>query len=195
MRTPLTLIKGPLDLILESNQLNEAKRNAQIIDRNANRLLVLVNQLLDVNKLESNQMHVNNSVGYFDEFVNDLVFPFKNLARQKKIKFKASCNFKKLSLSFDADKVEKIIYNLLSNAFKFTHKNGEVTLSIDTLKADKKNFCKIKIVLTDTGIGISKKHNPNIFNRFYQVDNSSTRKADGTANNLLNSFLVFLPIE
>lgn len=180
LRTPLTLIKGPIQNILKGENPEPTLKNAAIIDRNADRLLLLVNQLLDVNKLEAGKMQVRNRTGYIDEFLNEIISPFRSLAIQNEINFKENIGFEKLPLVFDADKIQKIIYNLLSNAFKFTDAGGEVSIHIEKKKSKKKESVALIFQVKDSGLGISEEQLPKIFDRFYQADSSSTRKAEGT---------------
>lgn len=180
LRTPLSLIVGPAGLIPKTDNKKEVNQHAQIIERNANRLLLLVNQLLDVNKLEAGKMPLKKSKGAFPEFVESILNAFQNKANQKQIQLDFINNIDELFANFDADKIEKILYNLLSNAFKFTPSNGQIICQLSQLKSKNSKKTNIQISLSDSGRGISEKDIPNIFDRFYQADNSYTREAEGT---------------
>ncbi len=180
LRTPLTLILGPAKQIIESSDLHFINNHAAIIERNANRLLRLVNQLLDINKLEAGKMDLNNSRGNLIAFIEFLVQSFQNVSIEKQIQFDFVNQIDDLLVSFDADKIEKIVFNLLSNAFKFTPNGGRILLELTDGKSNLDGFFNILIQVVDSGRGISKKELPFIFDPFYQADNSLQREAEGT---------------
>ena len=173
-RTPLTLIKGPVEQLLQTPGESLSQDDKVMINNNANRLLRLVNQLLDISKLDSKSMELNPVNGDILGFLRALGSAFSSYAEQQNIKYYIRIPEKELYTMFDQDRFEKIIYNLLSNAFKFTPENGTVSLSTYI----KNNFLTIEI--TDTGKGISSEHLPYIFERFFQSDNSTTREYEGT---------------
>lgn len=219
-RTPLTLILGPAEKMIEK-QSGENKSNLNLIHRNAHRLLQLINQLLDLSKLEQGEMRLQASPSDIIPFLKGLVLSFESLAQQKGIDLQfevadTSQDLKtdapshvKADTYFDPDKIEKIIMNILSNAFKFTKTGGEVrvTLLLLTeckLKSDRNikdqsyeiihPGCQVcsngagnersgicaQINITDSGVGIPSDQLPHVFDRFYQVDNSSRRAHGGT---------------
>jgi DNA-binding response OmpR family regulator/two-component sensor histidine kinase len=147
----------------------------QLVMRNANRLLELVNQLLDLSKLEAGKMQMQVSQGNILNFCNALASSFDSLAQQKQIKFE-----KKISLPhtawFDSDKLEKILTNLLANAFKFTPADGTVTLMLESKQGNE----KISISVTDTGRGIPKSEQEKVFTAFYQVKQTTDSHEVGT---------------
>ena len=174
-RTPLTLILGPANKIkTECNDENLTKQ-AGLIHRNANRLLELINQLLDLSKIETGQLKLSASKENLASFVRGLSMTFESIAEKKDIRFKVELQKEKIEAYFDKDKMEKILINVLFNAFKFTMEGGEITVSLTET-----NQNTVKILVHDTGIGISKKDLPKLFNRFYQVDSSHTREHEGT---------------
>ena len=173
-RTPLTLIKGPVEQILQTPGESLSQEEKLMIHKNANRLLRLVNQLLDLSKLDANSLSLNLINGDIFGFLRVVSSAFSSLAEQRNIKYDIQVPEKELYTMFDQDKLEKIIYNLLSNAFKFTPDNGKVSLSTYF----QKEFLTIEIA--DTGKGISSEHLPFIFDRFFQSDNSITREYEGT---------------
>jgi len=142
--------------------------------RNAGRLYGLVNQLLDLSKLEAGKMILEASEQNIMPLLKGYVLSFSSLAERKKITLNFNTIEENLNLYFDKDKVEKIINNLLSNAFKFTPEGGKIDFTVEKLIED------AEIRIADNGIGIEKERIDKIFNRFYQVDGSHTRESEGT---------------
>ena len=177
-RTPLTLIISPVEKLLRENRFDRPLLTT--VQRNADQLLRLINQLLDLSKLESNFMAVSLRQGHVTEFVGQVVEVFRRSAEQKGITLTCDLSeFPPQEHLFDADKWEKILTNLLSNALKFTGSGGQVILKgIPIWTNDSLNA--VQIELTDSGIGIVSEKVPHIFDRFYQADTSSTRTFEGT---------------
>jgi len=170
-RTPLTLIAGPID-DLERKYPDEAM--LPVVQRNTTRLLTLINQLLDLGKLDAREMRPDMREGDLAMFVEHLGSSFQSYAESLAIDFHFHQNRRHFITIFDADKIEKILTNLLSNAFKFTGRNGSVELQIAY-----EATC-VGIVLKDTGIGIVPEKLNRIFERFFQADNSVRRNYEGT---------------
>ena len=177
-RTPLTLIIGPLEQFISKRKSLKNNQELSMVIQNAKQLQLLINQLLDISKLESNKMLIETKRGDLISYTHELTKQFQPLTEEKEIAiiFRSSSN--KCMIHFDQDKWNKIIYNLLSNAVKFTAKGGLIQVNLEMYQKDNQSF--IHLLVQDTGIGIEKKNLPNIFNRFYQIDNSSTRTAEGT---------------
>jgi len=173
-RTPLTLIFGPAKDISEKTKEQDTKQSAGIIKRNAGRLYGLVNQLLDLSKLEAGKMTLETSEQNIIPLLKGLVFSFTSLAERKKITLKFNTIEQKLNVYIDKDKVEKIINNLLHNAFKFTPEGGNIDFTVE------KMINEAEIRISDDGIGIPKEKIDKIFDRFFQVDGSHTRESEGT---------------
>ncbi len=173
-RTPLTLIFGPAKDIIDGTKELKTKENAGIIKRNASRLYSLVNQLLDLSKLEAGKMKLEASEQNIMPLLKGLVLSFSSLAERKKITLNFNTIEENLNVYIDKDKVEKIISNLLSNAFKFTPEGGKIDFTVEKLIED------AEIRIADNGIGIAKERLDKIFDRFYQVDGSHTRESEGT---------------
>lgn len=173
-RTPLTLILGQVESVLSSNIETKEKGKLQVANRNARRLLTLINQLLDLSKLEAGSMELKAEQHNIISFLKSVFFSFESLAESKKINLKFESEFANIPLRYDADKMEKIICNLISNAFKFTSESGEIKLSVNII------LSSVEIKIKDTGVGINSDSLPHIFNRFYQVDGSSTREHEGS---------------
>ncbi|MEO6548072.1 MAG: two-component regulator propeller domain-containing protein [Ferruginibacter sp.] len=182
-RTPISLIMGPIDSLMhhENGENEQSFGHLNIIKRNARRLLNLVNQLLDFRKMEENEVRLNPTRGEFISFARDVTDSFKDLAERKKIKLVFENHIHSLNTSFDHDKMERILFNLLSNSFKFTLEGGRISVLIqkDLLQSDAK-ICWIKILVTDTGIGIPVENHQKIFENFYQALTSTEILNQGT---------------
>ncbi|HEX9656379.1 MAG TPA: two-component regulator propeller domain-containing protein [Bacteroidota bacterium] len=175
-RTPLTLILGPLDDLAESADSSKEKTILKTMKVNAGRLLHLINQLLDLTRLESGKVILKAVHGNFDEFVRGIVFSFSSLAERRSI----ALNFTtKLGATtdalFDSDMVEKITSNLLSNAFKFTPDSGSISVMITS--SEKSGFAAVSVA--NTGEGIPAEHLPHIFDRFYRVETQTASQGTG----------------
>ena len=170
LRTPLTLILGPLERLINNYDLdNRARHQLMVIQRNGERLLHLVNQLLDFRKLESGKMPLQVQESDVVEFVNSIILSFKELAMQNNIHFSVKSDTSSIIGFIDKDKVEIIIFNLLSNAFKFTPEKGTILLELNLLNSQNDQR-RISISVTDSGRGIEKDKLTNIFELFYQED-------------------------
>lgn len=178
-RTPLTLLLGPIEKRLSATHQDQDKAELSMMHRNASRLLTLVNQLLDLSRLEAGTLKLQCRYGSLNHFIHTISNQFSSMAASKKIDFAISAS-EDISLYFDHDKLEKIITNLLSNAYKFTPTEGSITLALDQYAPTKifpQGFAEI--VVWDTGKGIENEHLSKIFDRFYQADSSSTRGYEG----------------
>ncbi len=180
-RTPLTLIVGPTEQMLKEEKSNTKKKNHSLILRNSEKLLNLINQLLDISKLESGKMQLRAKKINVVHFIREITFMFESLADRKKVKLGFKFEHEELELYCDTDKIEKVIVNLLSNAFKFTEENGEVTVIISKVE-ESEDFLHgyAKIMVMDTGIGIPAENLKHIFDPFYQADASIKREYEGT---------------
>ncbi|MFK7906699.1 MAG: ATP-binding protein [Chitinophagales bacterium] len=181
-RTPLTLILGPLEQILNSKKSigkHELNNRLSLVIRNGRRLSSLVNQLLDLSKLESGKMSLQKKHGDVIAFIQLLVEAFQIFAEEQQIQLHFSTKTTELNGYFDPDKLEKILYNLLSNAFKFTPSNGTINIAVSQQSISTAQSL-LQIRLQDTGKGISSEQLPHIFDRFYQADNSPIRQAEGS---------------
>ena len=168
-KTPLTLIMGPVEELLErggDSRIN-VHENLSLIRKNAMRLLRLVNQLMDFRKIEDRKMLVKASELDVVHFIADIMTAFEKLAQKRKMDFQLVTEHRQLYAWFDPDMIDKVIFNLLSNAFKFTNDRGKiyVTISID----DEQKH--ITICIDDNGIGMSEEHIRHAFDRFYTGEN------------------------
>ena len=133
-RTPLTLISGPVEKILSNHSDEETIKQAEMIKENATRLLGLINQLLDLSKLEAGKMRLKASKSNIVTFIKGLTMSFESEAERKDITLKIKSAKDEIELYFDKEMMTKIMTNLLSNAFKFTGEGGQITVSITETK-------------------------------------------------------------
>ncbi|HMH23438.1 MAG TPA: two-component regulator propeller domain-containing protein [Puia sp.] len=167
-RTPLSLILTPMDKIIQDTE-NPARRNQfQLIHRNARRLLNMVNQLLDFRKLEEQELMLSLAKGDIEKFIRELSFSFVDMAEKKNIGFSFHSSIKDLFTLFDQDKLERIVFNLLSNAFKFTPQGGSIRVELNLLQGSEYKQDLLQLMIKDTGIGIEKDKQEKIFDRFFQ---------------------------
>lgn len=182
-RTPLTLILGPVEDLLRDKDAQKFTEPLQYIHRNSKRLLQLINQLLDLSKLDVGSYRVNTNRSDIIPFVKQIVHSFSSMAHRKNIllevevdpRLKHALGDGAPAFYFDEDIFEKILYNLLSNAFKFTSEGGNITVGISM--ADN-NLLALKV--EDSGMGIPADKLSFIFDRFYQADDSHKKQYEGT---------------
>ncbi|GAA4327122.1 two-component regulator propeller domain-containing protein [Mucilaginibacter gynuensis] len=170
-RTPLSLILAPVDKMLTQAGGADQKLQLNMIRKNARRLLNLVNQLLDFRKMEVAELKLNNKPGDIIRFIKEISLLFTDIAEEKGIGFIFDTEADSLKTNFDHDKIERILFNLLSNAFKFTPSGGHVSVLLNSVMAgneQQSQFLEIKVI--DTGIGIPKDKHKRIFERFFQND-------------------------
>ncbi len=184
-RTPLTLIKGPLEQLIEEATDQQRKRRMEMILVNVSRLLQLVNQILDLSKIESGSYSIKVSNGDVIGLLKGVTMAFASAADQKNINLSIEeCpyidyNGLKNCFYYDSDILEKIINNLLSNALKFTPNNGRVTVKYCIVNDNERGEC-LEIIVEDSGIGIAADKLPYIYDRFYQIDTSSKSENEGS---------------
>jgi signal transduction histidine kinase/DNA-binding response OmpR family regulator/ABC-type xylose transport system substrate-binding protein len=169
-RTPLTLILSPLQDLLNNEKIKLLGGiNLNHIHKNVYRLLRLVNQLITYRKIEYENVKIHAAPNNIVEFIKDILESFKFNAEQLNINLKFIASHQEILVWFDANMLDKVIFNLLSNAFKFTPRNGTISVSVES----KGEFIMIRV--QDNGIGMTKEESEHIFNHFYQVDTYSTK--------------------
>lgn len=184
-RTPLTLIKGPIEELINVTDDFHKLQTLNLMQSNTDKLLNLVNQLLDLSKLENGQYTLELARGDVIGFLHGCVMMFSSLAEHKNISLlfveDVSVNESQLqeNLYFDRDAMQKIMNNLLSNAIKFTPEGGKITVTI-SLYEWKFNEKAFEVTVADTGIGIQEDKLPFIYDRFYQVDSSTNHIYEGS---------------
>ncbi|MDT3401363.1 hybrid sensor histidine kinase/response regulator transcription factor [Mucilaginibacter terrae] len=169
-RTPLSLILAPVSKLIGQTSQADIRKQLLMIDRNAKRLLNLVNQLLDFRKMEEHELKLNAHQANIIKFIEEAAYSFSDIAENKNITLSFVTRVELLVTSFDQDKVERILFNLLSNAFKFTPEGGkvEVYLGFSESAMPGKQYLEIKVI--DNGIGIPPEKLERIFDRFFQND-------------------------
>ncbi|MFY9152064.1 MAG: substrate-binding domain-containing protein, partial [Prolixibacteraceae bacterium] len=191
-RTPLTLIKGPLENLMADREFSPAYQNQfKLMHRNTIRLLRLVNQLMDFRKLDNKKMGLHATENDLPAFVKEIEESFASLAASRNIELKTNCKETKLNVWFDVDKLDKVFFNLLSNAFKFTPDGGKITIRISTSEAVSGGLYsrEVRIEVSDTGKGIPEKDLDKIFDRFYQAGKSMSYLGTGLGLNLSKDFI------
>ena len=178
-RTPLTLILGPIETMQSETGDQKVKYNLEVMKKNANKLLKLINQLLDLSKLEAGKFKLKVAEEDIIPVVRGVAMAFHSLAELKEIDLQIRTGSDHLKVFVDREKFEIMLVNLLSNAFKFTPQNGTVKVLVDTNAADGRAN-SYTITVSDTGVGIPEKDIAQIFNRFYQSSNDEENGYDGT---------------
>lgn len=168
-RTPLTLIIGPLKSLIAGTYKGDPANQYRIMTRNAERLLRLINQILDLSKLESGSVKLKASKLDIVKFLKPVAHAFTSYAERQFIDYKCTFPEESVEIYFEPDKIEKVVINLLSNAFKFTPEFKKIEFEVrDTSTA-------IQIIVKDAGIGIPSDQLDFIFDRFYQIDNGDKK--------------------
>jgi signal transduction histidine kinase/DNA-binding response OmpR family regulator len=189
-RTPLTLILVPLQNMIEDLKGDKRYEKALAnIARNTNRLSRLIDQVIEFRKIEAKSLKVNATNNDIVKFTRELVSDFGDYARGRGIALDFYSFRESIEMYFDTDKLDKILYNLISNAFKYTSDNGKIHVSISSERALDESFHIqksvndkkfIKIVIADTGLGIAKGHLGRIFDRFYTIENPGAFRQSGS---------------
>ncbi len=176
-RTPLTLIKGPIQQIINGEFTGNLKEQCKMILRNSDRLLELINQILDLSKLESGDVKLEVAEMDIIAFLKGIVFSFSSLAERRDIALTFKSRKAQIIGYVDGEKLEKIVTNLLSNAFKFTPDGGTIEMIVSISRS---KIGWLKIVLSNSGPGIPADQVGKIFNRFYQIDEHYHKDHEGS---------------
>lgn len=163
LKTPLSLILTPVEKLLDQPFPENEHRQFRLIHRNARRLLNLVDQLLDFRKLELGELHLHKKDLRVFGFCKEVYESFLDLAEKRQVQFSFETSGEEIWAALDPDKMERILFNLLTNAFKFTAEGGKVLLSVDTTAGD-----RLEVRVSDTGIGIAPDRLEQVFERFFQ---------------------------
>ncbi|MDH3651148.1 MAG: response regulator, partial [Saprospiraceae bacterium] len=173
-RTPLTLIKGPIDQAFKTPDTSLGRHTIKLIKKNADRLLQLVNQMLDLAKVDAGSLRVEPAEGNVFKGLRAAASSFSSMAAQRNLDYQIKIPARSLWTSFDRDKLDKVVYNLLSNAFKFTPDEGSIIFGASYIDE------VLSFSVQDSGAGIDPGQLDRIFDRFFQVDSSETREQQGS---------------
>ena len=183
LRTPLTLILTPLQTILSGELSNGLRKKLNTVNKNAEQLLQLINALLDFRKLDVGAESLRLQAGDFVHFVRELCVTFKAYAKDRHMNFTFSNEMETLTMQFDPDKVQKIILNLLSNAFKYTPNGGSVKVHI--YQEDD----RVCVSVSDSGQGISNADKKHVFERFYQASQKQHKTGSGIGLHIVSGYV------
>lgn len=180
-RTLVTMVKAPAETIMEEEKISQkGKQGLEVIYRNANRLMNLVNQLLDISRIDKKSMNLNLSEENIFDLAHYIAVSFASLAEVKGIQYRYYLPRTDTLEWIDADKLEKTLNNLLSNAFKFTGEGGKVRLEMTHKNQSNGMENLLEISISDTGTGIPEKEQQKIFDRFYQAESGLKKEGGGT---------------
>ena len=177
IRTPMTLIMGPLEKLLKMDVTTDTLRAYRLIYRNAHRILALVNQLMDIHKLDKGQMTLHCEEVELVTFVDEVLQSFDYAAQKRKINLHFLHTDEKLTAEVDREHLDKILLNILSNAFKYTPDGGCIEVLLEVVKTDDE---WVQLSIKDNGIGVDEDKLEKIFECFYRVDNPTTHTSMGT---------------
>ena len=185
-KTPITLIMSYVESLIENEKIKGTALidEVKLIHKNSNRLLRLINQLLDFRKIEEQKFTLRASNTKIYDFTNEVMTNFKGEAARRNIDFQLTCKNKNLELFIDRGLMDKVYFNLLSNAFKFTPDNGKVTISIIENQDN-----TVKISFKDSGIGIPENELSNVFNPFFRASNNN-KNSSGIGLHLSKEFVL-----
>ena len=169
IRTPLTLIIGPLENLMNSTHNNpDLHKQLVPVKHNADRLIRLITELMDFRKAETHHLKLHVNEDNIIDFMNEIFLSFRHIALDKNIKYEFIHELDNINLYYDKIQLEKVMYNLLSNAFKFSAQNGIITVTVTTLNDE------IAISIKDNGRGIPFESQPKLFSDYFQVDDQDT---------------------
>jgi len=189
LRTPLTLIIAPLERLMKTEANPDKLYQLKVIEKNATRLLKLINQIMDLRRQETGNLKLELTHGDLRRFVEQILESYEDMAKLRNISLTFACSDEEIMMDFDQDKIDKIIFNLLSNAFKYTPDQGSIDISIHretnvqielsgASESEANEFVVISV--RDNGCGISLEEQDKVFERFYQGGSSSKLKHEGT---------------
>lgn len=179
LRTPLTSIKGYVDLILEGDagDINDTQKEfLDIVKSNSDRLVNLINDLLDISRIESGRIHFKVKPTQIKDIMQNVIDTFKNLMNQKDMKLEVDLGDSLPLVAADSERVGQVAMNIVSNAVKYTPAGGKVTIKIK----ENKGKGEVIVSVSDTGIGISKEDQISLFTKFYRVDSTLTQEVGGS---------------
>ena len=187
LRTPLTLIIAPLEYLLKKEENPDTRKQLKTIDRNAHNLLSLVNQLLDFRRIEMKGETLALETFNLKDMLSRIYESFLPMSEEKNIRFDFHCHSETFLVTADSPKIEKVVNNLLSNAFKFTPQGGHVTLKAYPEPSDGREMAVIQV--EDDGIGIPTEEQTHIFERFHQASSHKGNTGSGIGLNVAKEYV------
>ena len=187
LRTPLTLIIAPLEYLLKKEENPDTRKQLKTIDRNAHNLLSLVNQLLDFRRIEMKGETLALETFNLKDMLSRIYESFLPMSEEKNIRFDFHCHPETFLVTADSPKIEKVVNNLLSNAFKFTPQGGHVTLKAYPEPSDGREMAVIQV--EDDGIGIPTEEQTHIFERFHQASSHKGNTGSGIGLNVAKEYV------
>lgn len=188
LRTPLSLIITPLEKLLASPiSDNQVQKDLKLMHRNAEILMGEVNQLLDLRKLENGKSELKLSHGNISEFIRETCSSFAPYSNHKGIQLKLVVKSPSIEMDFDRNKIQRVLMNLLSNAYKFNTENGTINVMVD--KITEGDVEKVRIQVADTGIGISDDSKELVFERFYQETHTADYIGSGIGLHIVKEYV------
>lgn len=182
LRTPLTMILTPLSRLLKENKGTPMEQDLTLMNRSAQTLLDELNQLLDFRKLDKSKLNFRPSYGDLCRFVSEVTSSFSTVFSDGSVNLTTDISDASIMMDFDRDKIQRILHNLLSNAFKYNRKNGDIVVSL-TREGD-----TAVLKVSDSGIGISDESKPHIFERFYQDDSKGALAGNGIGLHIVQEY-------
>lgn len=183
-RTPLTLILGPIESAISTVKNNEIKQQLGMAFQNGRRLLRLINQILDLSRLDADMMSLKASYGNIIPFIKGIFYTFEHAAREKDVQLHFEASSEEIEGYFDTEKLEPVFYNLIANAIKFipASSGGQISCSVEQSSQSMLpgNPAALKIRIRDTGIGIPAEQLPHIFDRFFHENRPAASDQKGT---------------
>jgi len=191
LKTPLTLISSPVDELLSKDLDTSVKKSLILVQRNTDKLKKLVNQILDIRKIETGGETLNLQEYDIIRFINKIISQFKSEAERRDMLLQYDSPEVSLMMNFDMEKTEKIMVNLLSNAFKFTPDGGTIKIKVEDGRLTSKKKNEILISVIDNGDGIIQEEQANIFNRFHTLgsNNYSSQQGTGIGLSMVKDYL------
>ena len=185
-KTPLSLILGPLETLISSVSDKDQLAQLHILQSNANMLSRLINHIMDLRKIENGKVRLNLKRGDIIAFARKIFGQFELMAESRNMRYEFSASLPFLQMDFDSDMIEKVLYNLISNAVKFTPPGGTITV---------KQFSRqdtVTVSVSDTGCGMDAESMKHIFDKFYQADTSHSQEGNGLGLALVKRVLELL---
>jgi signal transduction histidine kinase/ligand-binding sensor domain-containing protein/DNA-binding response OmpR family regulator len=178
-RSPLTLIINPLEKLLGEKEISDKNRaKIKLVLKSSNRLLKLNNELMDFSKIEKDLLNPDFQLCEMVSFTSEIGMLYNNMADAMGIEYKFNSSYESIEIPVDKGMIEKAIFNLLSNAFKYTPQNGTIIVNLSKVNISDEDYIKISVI--NNGEGISKENLSRVFDRYYQVNNVQNRSVEGT---------------